>query len=173
MIYFRSDTDSGRSSDYRSDDNSLNSKKLPTMPEENKFFSLPRPKYTLIPEKTQILAPPPMEAKVKRKMDNYRQKRVGGRRYTVDVSANDISNALTQHEKRKIISKSSNHLNAVMEGDEMKLRTLPNMKLTKKITVDDDDEERAQGPEFIVNATTEPKMIDISDSKVRNEIKDF
>lgn len=140
------------------------------MPEENKFFSLPRPKYTSIPEKIQLVAPAPMEAKVKRKMDNYRQKRVGGRRFTVDVSANDISNAISQNEKRKIISRSSNHLNVVMEGDEMKLRTLPNMKLSKKMEIDEDDEVRAQGPEFIVNATSEAKVLNISDSKVRNKL---
>lgn len=43
LTNFRSDTDSGRSSDYRSDDNSIK-KNLSTVV-ENKYFSLPRPKY--------------------------------------------------------------------------------------------------------------------------------
>lgn len=165
MNDFRSDTDSGRSSDYRSDDNSLQ-KKLATMEEEPiKYFSLPRPKYNRNPEKVAEIVEP-LKVKYRENAENFRQRRVGGRRYTVDVTSTDVEIALADIGQQKQLSRSISTLNKPLY-DDLKLRTLPNMKFTKKESIMEEDEsDKPNGPEFIVNSNFEIKTLDISDSKV-------
>jgi hypothetical protein len=163
---FRSDTDSGRSSDYKSDDNSLQ-KKLATMHEEPvKYFSLPRPKYNrhaeIIPEAVEL-----QKVKLRTNAENFRQRRVGGRRFTVDVASADVENALSDVGFKTPLSRSISTLNKPTL-DEMKLKTLPNLKFGKKESIMEEDEsERPKGPEFIVNSNLEIKTFDISDNKVK------
>jgi len=119
---------------------------LPVMLEEPiKYFSLPRPKYNPNGiDKAPALQPTPPAAievsKVKRRVDaeNIRQKRVGGRRFTVtDVASNDIKTALADLGIKKFF-RSSSELHHSLE-DEMKLRTLPNMKRKEVIPEEEDD----------------------------------
>lgn len=160
---FRSDTDSGRSSDYRSDDNS-HQKRLATMEEEPiKYFSLPRPKYNR--NAVAEVAEPP-KVKLRANPENFRQRRVGGRRYTVDVTSTDVDIALADIGQHKQLSRSISTLNKPFH-DEMKLKTLPNLRFGKKESIIEEDEsDRPKGPEFIVNSNSEIKTLDISDSKV-------
>lgn len=161
----RSDTDSGRSSDYRSDDNSLQ-KKLATMEEEPvKYFSLPRPKYNRNPE---VKVPEPVElpkVKLRVNADNFRQRRVGGRRFTVDVSSTDVDTALADVGLHRQLSRSISTLNKPLY-DEMKLKAQPQLK--KESIMEEDESERPKGPEFIVNSVSEIKVLDISDNKVKS-----
>lgn len=163
MFNFRSDTDSGRSSDYRSDDNSLQ-RKLATMEEEPiKYFSLPRPKYNRNPE---IKIAQPVEIpkiKYRTNAENFRQRRVGGRRFTVDVTSTDVDAALTDIAQHKQLSRSISTLSKPL-FDDVKL---PSMIFTKKESIMEEDEgERPKGPEFIVNSNSDIKTLDISDNKV-------
>jgi hypothetical protein len=155
LCYFRSDTDSGRSSDYR-DDNVLTVKPLSKDLEVNKYFSLPRPKYNPKPE--VAVAP-----QVKMRAEENRGAR-GGRRFTVDVSSNDVAVALADIgiKKSTAVSRSHTHLNAISES-EMKISTLPNMKIKKELPREDKRE--LSGPEFVVQQT-HAKLVDITDSKV-------
>ncbi|CRK95274.1 CLUMA_CG008699, isoform A [Clunio marinus] len=158
----KSDTDSGRSSDYRSDDNSLQ-KKLARMNEEPvKYFSLPRPKYNRKSENIPVEIP---KIKYRSNAEVFRQRRVGGRRFTVDITSSEVDTALADVGQQKPLSRSISNLNKP-KYDEMNFKTLPNMKLAKKESIIEEDEsDRPKGPEFIVNSTAEIKTIDISDMK--------
>lgn len=130
-----------------------------------KYFSLPRPKYNRNPE----ILPEPVElpkVKLRVNAENFRQRRVGGRRFTVDVASADVENALADVGFKKPLSRSSSTLNKPIH-DEAKLRTLPNVKFGKKESIMEEDEsERPKGPEFIVNSNLKIKTFDISDNKV-------
>ncbi|KAG5673931.1 hypothetical protein PVAND_003932 [Polypedilum vanderplanki] len=155
----RSDTDSGRSSDYR-DDNPLMNKPLSAELEANKYFSLPRPKYSPKPENVAIPT-----VKMRTTADENRAAR-GGRRFTVDVSSNDVATALADIGiKRSVVSRSHTHLNAISES-EMKISTLPNMKIKKELPK---KKKELTGPEFIIHSQTHAKLIDITDSKCLNK----
>lgn len=170
MFNFRSDTDSGRSSDYRSDDNSLQ-KKLATMEEEPvKYFSLPRPKYSRNPDKIIPELVELSKVKYRANAENFRQKRVGGRRFTVDVTANDVETALSDVGQQRKISRSSSTLNK--HYDEIKIRTLPK-QAKKQSIMEEDENEVPKGPEFIVNSTVDAISIDIGDNKVKFSVQFF
>lgn len=130
--------------------------------EANKYFSLPRPKYIPKPELT---APPPA-VKMRVTADENRGAR-GGRRFTVDVSSKDVASALADIGivKRAIVSRSHTNLNAISEN-EMKISTLPNMKIKKELPKESDEKRKLSGPEFIAHSQTHAKLIDITDSKV-------
>lgn len=159
-FYCRSDTDSGRSSDYKSDDNSLKKKLAETEPfDPTKFFSLPRPKYSRIQEDVAIEQFELPKVKLRDNAENFRQRRVGGRRNTVDVSASDVENALGI---RKALSRSASALHRpTNSSDEIRFKPRMNTK-----TMEDDDDARVRGPEFIINSRDKPKIVDISDPKV-------
>lgn len=123
--------------------------------ESAKFFSLPRPKYNPKPEVI-----PEQHLKPKSDIENKRETR-GGRRFTVDVNSNDVASALADI---GIKSRSSNNLNAIYEGD-LKVSTLPNMKI-KRETREEDEIEVRNGPEFIMNSGLSEKKVDITNNKV-------
>jgi hypothetical protein len=151
----RSDTDSGRSSDYRIDDNKVSSAMTLDL-ESNKYFSLPRPKYN--PKANSIASEIYEKPKTRAAVVENRR---GGRRFTVDIASNDVATALADI---GIKSRSNTHLNAIYES-EMKISTLPNMKL-KKEAAKSDGENQLMGPEFIINANSIANVIDITDNKV-------
>jgi hypothetical protein len=105
------------------------------------------------------------KVKLRTNAENFRQRRVGGRRYTVDVTSADVDTALADVAVRKSLSRSSSTLNKPIH-DDMKVRTLPKFS-TKESIMEEDESEKPKGPEFIVNSTREIKTIDISDSKVK------
>lgn len=157
----RSDTDSGRSSDYREDNPSLN-KSLALDFEPNKYFSLPRPKYNA---KAEVISPDYEKPKLRVASEAAIEARRGGRRFTVDVASNDVATALADI---GIKSRSNTHLNAIYESD-MKISTLPNMKLRKEVAreCNNNDKRELLGPEFIINSNTIANVIDLTDHKVR------
>jgi hypothetical protein len=127
--------------------------------EASKFFSLPRPKYNPKPE----VAPPPV--KMRATADENRGAR-GGRRFTVDVSSNEVAIALADIgiKRAAVVSRSHTNLTVISEN-EMKISTLPNMKRKKELPIESSRE--LSGPEFIVQSQSHAKLIDITDSKVR------
>lgn len=131
--------------------------------EPNKYFSLPRPKYNPKPEVVQA------KMRTLSAVDENRAR--GGRRFTVDVSSNDVATALADIgiKRAAVMSRSNTHLNAIYE-DEMRISTLPNMKLKKELPKGDVAHEKRElsGPEFIENSSTQAKVLDITDNKVRN-----
>jgi hypothetical protein len=156
--HYRSDTDSGRSSDYRIEDNQQQlSKPLTLELESAKFFSLPRPKYNPKPE----VVCQQKEIRLKSSSQNAAENRRGGRRFTVDVNSNDVANALADI---GVKSRSSNNLNAIQEGGDFKISTLPNMKLKSG------EDLTRNGPEFIANSNSKAKAIDITNNKVKKNI---
>lgn len=164
-MFFRSDTDSGRSSDYRSDDNSLQ-KKLATMEEEPvKYFSLPRPKYNRNVESKLVEADEVPKVKYRTNAENFRQRRVGGRRFTVDVTSTDVESALADIGHQKKLSRSISTLNKPAI-DDLKFSVAPR-HMKKESIMEEDETEKPKGPEFIVNSNSEIKTLDISDSKVK------
>lgn len=129
-----------------------------------KYFSLPRPKYNRNPE---VKAPEPVEVptvKFRVNAENFRQRRVGGRRFTVDVTSTDVETALAEVGVPRKLSRSISTLNKPLY-DEMKLQA-PHMK--KESIMEEDENERPKGPEFIVNSMSEIKTLDISDNKVKD-----
>lgn len=130
-----------------------------------KYFSLPRPKYNRNPEAIESVEI--SKVKYRTNAENFRQRRVGGRRFTVDIASTDIEIALGDMVQQKHLSRSISTLNR-LSYDDMKLKTLPNMKLgTKQSIMEEDEGERPKGPEFIINSNSEIKTLDISDNKVR------
>lgn len=131
-----------------------------------KYFSLPRPKYNRNPDQ---IVPDPVElvkVKYRANAENFRQKRVGGRRFTVDVTSNDVETALSDVGQQKKISRSISTLNKPVY-DEIKIRTLTLPKQAKKQPIIEEDEnEGPKGPEFIVNSTADVMTVDIGDNKV-------
>lgn len=129
-----------------------------------KYFSLPRPKYSRNPEKIvpQVIDLP--KVKYRTNAEQFRQKRVGGRRFTVDVTSNEVETALVDVVHQKKVSRSISTLNKPIFGGEINLRQVP--KPMKSRTIMEEDE-RPKGPEFIVNSTAETMNIDISDNKVQ------
>lgn len=128
-----------------------------------KYFSLPRPKYNRNPE---IINPEPVEmpkVKYRTNAENFRQRRVGGRRYTVDVTSTDVETALADIGHTKQISRSISALNKP-NYDDMKVKFFANKK---ESIMEEDESEKPKGPEFIVNSNSEVKSLDISDNKVR------
>lgn len=124
--------------------------------ESTKYFSLPRPKYNPKPESI-----PQKETRLKQprsRTENMIENRRGGRRFTVDVNSNDVANALADI---GVKSRSSNNLNAIYEND-MKISTLPNMKLKERGV----EEVVGNGPEFINNANSNVRVVDITNNKV-------
>lgn len=162
---FRSDTDSGRSSDYKSDDNSLKKKLAETeLFEATKYFSLPRPKYLKQNENVVVEQFELPKVKLRENADNFRQRRVGGRRNTVDVSSSDVGNALGI---RKTLSRSVSALNRPFNNNEIKFKPVGNSKQRDLILEEiEDGENRPKGPEFIIYSRDKPKILDISDPKV-------
>lgn len=129
-----------------------------------KYFSLPRPKYNRNPEvKVPELVELP-KVKLRVNADNFRQRRVGGRRFTVDVSSTDVDTALADVGLHRQLSRSISTLNKPLY-DEMKLKAQPHLK--KESIMEEDENERPKGPEFIVNSVSEIKLLDISDNKVK------
>lgn len=128
-----------------------------------KYFSLPRPKYN--PNPDSKIADPVELSKIKYRTnaENFRQRRFGGRRFTVDVTSTEVETALADIGKQKSLSRSVSSLNKPSHN-EMKLNGLSNKKLT---ITEEDESEQPKGPEFIVNSVSETKTIDISDNKVR------
>lgn len=122
--------------------------------ESAKFFSLPRPKYNPNPEAI------PERPKPRSEIENRRETR-GGRRFTVDVNSNDVASALADI---GVKSRSSNNLNAIFEGD-LKVSTLPNMKIKKEVREEDSMDFR-NGPEFIVNSGSSIRAVDLTNNKV-------
>lgn len=125
--------------------------------ESAKYFSLPRPKYNPNPE----IIPQQKETRLKQPRscsEKMIENRRGGRRFTVDVNSNDVANALADI---GVKSRSSNNLNAIYEN-EMKISTLPNMKLKER----GDEEVVGNGPEFIFNANSTVRVRDITNNKV-------
>lgn len=127
-----------------------------------KYFSLPRPKYNRnsecnFPESVEL-----SKLKYRANAENFRQRRVGGRRFTVDVTTNDVEIALADVGQQKSLSRSVSALNK--PNYEAKLKSLSNKKLTIK---EEDENESPKGPEFIVNSVSEIKTMDISNNKVR------
>lgn len=154
---FRSDTDSGRSSDYKSDDNPLMRK----LDEQTKYFSLPRPKYIRNHENATIAESVEVaNVKLRANPENFKQRRVGGRRNTVDVSSSDVENALGI---RKSLSRSASALNRPFQDD---FRMKNHVKKSDLILEETEDDDRQKGPEFIINSKEESKVLDISDPKV-------
>lgn len=129
-----------------------------------KYFSLPRPKYNRNPEK---IIPEPVELskiKYRTNAENFRQKRVGGRRFTVDIAVSDVETALADVGHQRKISRSITTLNKA-HHEEFNVKTI--LKQMKKQPIMEEDEvERPKGPEFIVNSTAEIINADISDNKV-------
>lgn len=128
-----------------------------------KYFSLPRPKYN---RNAEVKVSEPVELpKVKLRVDaeNFRQRRVGGRRFTVDVTSTDVETALAEVGLHRQLSRSISTLNRPL-NDEMKLKVKPHAK--KESIMEEDENERPKGPEFIINSMSEIKTIDISDNKV-------
>lgn len=126
-----------------------------------KYFSLPRPKYIRNPEN---VIPEPVElhkVKLRTNAENFRQKRVGGRRFTVDIASTEVDSALADIGQQKQLSRSISALNKPTH-DDLKL-----VKRKKEAIIEEDESERPKGPEFIVNSMSEIKTIDISDGKVR------
>lgn len=162
--------------------------------QENKFFSLPRPKYLPALDKTlQLPAPAPP---VKRRNEILKKKSyVGSRRFTVDVASNDYIQALISAnlhktaannnnlkvasksindlnkytiDSNKVLLDSKNNLNNIVEED-LKLNTLPNMKIKCPQKGNDDNDNyliRAKGPEFIVQSNLGAKTLDVCEPKV-------
>lgn len=131
-----------------------------------KYFSLPRPKYSRKPEVTIPETVEIPKVKFRQNPENIRQRRVGGRRFTVDISTTDVDCALADIVQQKQLSRSISALNKPIH-DDMNMKTLPFMKQTKKEPIIEEDEsERPKGPEFIVNSVSEIKTIDISENKV-------
>lgn len=133
------------------------SKPLTLELESAKYFSLPRPKYNPNPESI-----PQKETRSKQPRSSSEkmiENRRGGRRFTVDVNSNDVANALADI---GVKSRSSNNLNAIYEN-EMKISTLPNMKLKER----GDEQVIGHGPEFINNANSSTRCLDITNNKVR------
>lgn len=135
-----------------------------------KYFSLPRPKYNSvsmsnIPEITQP-SPDYIKPKLREPAENQQNPR-GGRRFTVDVSSSDVATALADIGiTKRTMSRSNSNLNAIYEG-EMKISTLPNMKIKRDNMLKQTNEKKElSGPEFIVNSNTETKVLDITDNKV-------
>ena len=128
-----------------------------------KYFSLPRPKYNRNPETKITEGVDVSKVKYGTNAENFRQRRVGGRRFTVDVTSADVEIALTDIGQQKSLSRSVNALNK--PNYEMKVKSLPNKKLTIK---EEDESEQPKGPEFIVNSVSEVKILDITGNKVRN-----
>lgn len=129
-----------------------------------KYFSLPRPKYNRKPEKT--IAEEPPKVKLRANAENFRQRRVGGRRFTVDVAATDVDMALSDVGSHRKISRSISALNRPVTGD-FNAKSLPRVtQLDKDPIIEEDEGERPKGPEFILNSVSEVKVIDISDNKV-------
>jgi hypothetical protein len=161
LFFLRSDTDSGRSSDYKSDDNSLR-RKLEGEP--TKYFSLPRPKYIRSHENisTDNIVELPI-VKLRENPDNFRQRRVGGRRNTVDVSSSDVENALGV---RKSLSRSASTLTRPFYDDFRMKNNVVNAKKPDLILEETEEDEKQKGPEFIINSKEESKVLDISDPKV-------
>lgn len=110
---------------------------------------------------TNDFAKPKMREKV-----NHQYVR-GGRRFTVDVSSNDVATALADIGiTKRTVSRSNSNLNAIYEG-EMRISTLPNMKIKRENVIKQNNERnQLSGPEFIVDSNTESKVIDITDNKV-------
>lgn len=159
---FRSDTDSGRSSDYKSDDNSLKKKLAETeLFEAKKYFSLPRPKYVKHNENVVIEQFELPKVKLRENAENFRQRRVGGRRNTVDVSSSDVGNALGI---RKTISRSVSALNRPSSNDEIQFKSVG--KQPDLVSEETEEDRKPKGPEFIINSRDKPKILDISDPKV-------
>lgn len=127
-----------------------------------KYFSLPRPKYNRNPENRNVETAEPLKVKLRTNAENFRQRRVGGRRFTVDVTSTDVETALADIGQQKSLSSSVSALNK-LRSNEMKLKNLPN----KKLTISEEDEnEQPKGPEFIANSVSEVKTVDITDAKV-------
>lgn len=132
--------------------------------EPAKYFSLPRPKYNRNADK---ILPEPIElpkVKYRANAETFRQRRVGGRRFTVDVASADVDTALADIVHQKPLSRSISTLNRP-NYEELKLKSLPR-HAKKESIIEEDESERPKGPEFIVNSITEIKTIDISDNKV-------
>jgi hypothetical protein len=137
--------------------------------EPMKYFSLPRPKYNRNNENVVIEPVEIPKVKLRANAENFRQRRVGGRRFTVDVASADVENALADIGPQKKLSRSISTLNK-QNFDDLKVRTLP--KVMKKESIMEEDEiEGPKGPEFIVNSHSESKVLDISDNKVRKIVK--
>lgn len=141
-----------------------------------KYFSLPRPKYNRKPEKTIAEEPPKVKLRVN--AEHFRQRRVGGRRFTVDVAATDVDMAFGDVGLHRQLSRSISALNRPVAGD-FHAKLVPRGNQKESI-IEEDESERPKGPEFIVNSIAEVKVIDICDNKVvtglRNvciEITDF
>lgn len=135
-----------------------------------KYFSLPRPKYNRRPESANSEPVEIPKVKYRANAENFRQRRVGGRRFTVDVASSDVETALADMGLQKPLSRSISTLNKPIY-DDLKLRTLPNLKHSQKESIMEEDEvEKPKGPEFIVNSVSEIKTLDISDLKVGTQL---
>lgn len=131
-----------------------------------KYFSLPRPKYNRKPEKT--IAEEPPKVKLRANAENFRQRRVGGRRFTVDVAATDVDLAINDVGLHRQLSRSISALNRPTTGD-FHSKVVPRCNQKESI-IEEDESERPKGPEFIVNSIAEVKVIDICDNKVSTSL---
>lgn len=164
--------------------------------QENNYFSLPRPKYLPNLDKQQPVITQP---KIKKRDEILKKGYIGSRRFTVDVTSDDYIKALisaTNNTKKsnnnlKVASRSINDLNrCTVDSDkvivdsinnindiniidnDLKLNTLPNMKMRGQTIKEEENDEndnyliRPKGPEFIVQSTLEAKILDVTDQKV-------
>lgn len=133
-----------------------------------KYFSLPRPKYNRKPEKT--IAEEPPKVKLRANAENFRQRRVGGRRFTVDIAATDVDMALSDGLLHRQVSRSISALNRPATVDFNAKPLQRANQLEKQSIIEEDESERPKGPEFILNSISEVKVIDISDNKVEKRL---
>lgn len=117
-----------------------------------------------IPEITP--APDYVKPKLRELAENHQNPR-GGRRFTVDVSSSDVATAMAEIGiTKRTMSRSNSNINAIYEG-EMKISTLPNMKIKRDNALKHSNEKKElSGPEFVVDSNTETKVLDITDNKV-------